>query len=357
MNPIKRNPILLSLLLLTFSSIYFTSCKKESDEEQASGTEQTATISGKVHTPSGKVVGNALVKVSSKSTHTNSKGEFSLLIPAGNQTVIIQTGSGKLFKRVISVNLTANQNYKIPDNQTVLSQTGNMAFIIGTYDQIETIIIDTLGYTATPITVNDLHSAATLANYQALFFNCTDLDMEPNLDSVAYSNLGGFLADGGSIYASDFAVEYLTGNGFWKIMSGAQNNYKHLIPNGKVQTTCLTPKIGGFIPDSSLCTSKSGISGMVPHVDIVDPGLITALGKDSMDIYYDLGSWEVVSVDDAPFTRIMEKTGSYPFGAVALKTSFPEPSGNIYFTTFHNHPQSFVSSDVMVVLQYFILNL
>jgi hypothetical protein len=354
MKTLKRFYVLSCAILLTAGmSVYMSSCKKESHDQQTP-IESSATISGKVSTPNGTPVSYANVSVGNKSTHTNKAGEFTLLIPAGAQTVVIQTGNGKLFRKVIQVNLVANQSFRIPDNSCRLTQTGNLAYIPGSYDAIETILIDSLGYTATQIGFADLHDSAVLNTYSALFLNCTGLNMT-DLDSLSYTNLQNFMLNGSSIYASDWAVEYFTGNGNWRPFA---NNHKQTgfhNPGNNTLASCMTPKIGGFVDDSSLCTSKTGITGMVYSVKILDAGMIVALGKDSIDINYNLGGWEVISVDDAPFVRTMEMVTGYPNGAVAVRTV--SEGGNLYYTTFHNHPQSAVSHDIIVVLQYIILNL
>lgn len=124
-------------------------------------------------------------------------------------------------------------------------------------------------------------------------------------------------------------------------------------------TTCSTPQNGGFLPDSSLCASKSGSTGLVPNADIYDANIITLLGKDSIDIIYDLGGWEVISVVDAPFTTIIEDNSGLSNGPLAVSCDLNGPvvGGKIFYTTFHNHPQGTISPDIKNVLQYFILNL
>jgi hypothetical protein len=143
------------------------------------------------------------------------------------------------------------------------------------------------------------------------------------------------------------------------------NNDPHSSKNGSHQgnystmTTCITPQLGGFLPDSSLCTSKSGSTGTVHNAFIYDPNLINLLGKDTMDIIYDLGGWEVISVVDPPFSTIIEGFTFPGIGPLAVSCDLNGTSvgGKIFYTTFHNHPQGNISGDVKRVLQYFILNL
>jgi hypothetical protein len=357
----KKITALRSLLLLAVcSTLTLTSCRKshEDDTQPAAlnnggGTsDPTASISGKVTTPSGRIVGFASVSVGSHSTHTNYLGEFSLTIPTGSQVLTIQTGKGNIFKRTVPVNLSENQSFRLADTSCVLTQVGQMMAVHGDYDVIEAIIIS-LGYT-----VNIVGSAqlplSYLDTYDAVFLNCTANNM---MMTPYYQNLDTFVRHGGSIYASDWAVEYLTGNGAVVTGgSGSERREGHHVVNP--QASCLYPLPGGFLADTSLCTTKSGSSGYANHVNIYDAGLVSALGKDSIDIVYDLGSWEMIDHIDAPFVITMQKPGYPGIAAAKADMSLYYPgAGSITYTTFHNNPQTSVSPDVMTVLQYFILNL
>jgi len=335
---------------LVFTFISFNACKKESSESETPVPEETyGTVSGRVMSANLSVpIAGANVVCKDQSTTTNTNGEFSLSIPTGNQTLTIYTGNGELFQSEIPVNVSQDEEITLPESTCYLMQVGTMAYVPGIYDKIEQIIIDSLGYTATMLQPYDLMNSANLVGIDAIFLNC---DNEPPLNSSIYNNLSSFFASGGSIYASDFAVEYLTGDG--NPGPGGQHiSHDHY----SFQTSCMNGMLGGFLDDTVLCTSKSGTMGMIQDVKILDSGIITALGKDSLDIYYDLGGWEIIHSLDLPFHTIMEKTNGYPNGPVAVKTN-PGEAGTIFFTTFHNEPQGVVSEDVKKILQYFILNL
>jgi hypothetical protein len=360
---------LLALVITVISTAYLlislSSCKKEKEDEvnptnitngngNGNGSGQSAIISGKVTTPSGRVVGYASVSVGSTATHTNHLGEFSLTIPEGNQLVTIQTGKGKIFKTQVAVNLLANQSLHLADTSCMLKQVGAMAFIPGDYDRIETIIMDSLGYSAVSIFTGMLGSPTYIAQFDAIFLNCTAGSF---MQSPMYQNLDTFVQNGGSIYASDWAVEYLTGNGTPGPGGNfGRNNHDHSIVSP--QASCMSSLLGGFINDTSLCTIKSGNIGMLNDITIYDTGMIAALGNDSINVYYDLGAWETVMLLDAPFVTTMERPG-YP-GVIAAKadmSGYYTGGGTIIYTTFHNHPTSFVSPDVITLLQYFIMSL
>jgi len=360
----KTSLLALALFCMACISLTISSCRKASSDEQQPQTgtngngngngnsDPMATISGKVTTPNGTVVGYASVIAGTRSTHTNHLGEFSLVVPASTQSVTIQTGKGNIFKRQMPVSLTANQSFRFADSSCVLTQVGQMLVIHGDYDAIEQIIFQ-LGYTPA-VLPNGPVPLSYLQQFDAVFLNCTNYSY---MSSPYYQALDTFVRGGGSIYASDWAVEYLTGNGTPSPGGSGDGKRNGHHPENSL-STCVSPLVGGFIEDSSLCTMKAGSVGLISSVHIYDAGMIGALGKDSIDIYYDLGSWEMINHLDAPFVTTMEKTG-YP-GIVAAKADMSlqySGAGSIYYTTFHNHPQQQMSPDVMTLLQYFIMNL
>jgi hypothetical protein len=360
---LMKKPTLRVLTLFIAASIAlsFSACKKSSSDDTSptsgnngtgGGSQTYATLTGKVSTPGGRNVGYASVSVGSRSTRTNSLGEFSLTIPTGNQTVTIQTGNGRLFKKMSLVNLTENQSFRMADTSCVLSQVGNLLTIHGDYDAIEQVIF-MLGYNTTIAGTAQMPLSA-MEQFDAIFLNCTANNY---MSSPFYQNLDTFVRHGGSIYASDWAVEYLTGNGVYIANgSGDERRIGHHVDNA--QSTCTSPMLGGFIADSSLCTTKSGPQAFVNAVHLDDIGMVAALGKDSVDIVYDLGSWEMINLLDAPFVTTMHKTG-FP-GTVAAKADMSAiypGAGSICYTTFHNNPQTSVSPDILTLLQYYILNL
>ena len=97
---------------------------------------------------------------------------------------------------------------------------------------------------------------------------------------------------------------------------------------------------------------------MIYNTDIISPAIINLLGKDSLDIYYDLGGWEVISQVDLPFNVIISDNNmGYGPLAASMDVDDENPGGVIFFTTFHNHPMGYYSHDIQDILEYFILNL
>jgi hypothetical protein len=361
MKKLSAHSLLAILFALLFSTI---SCKKsESDNTGSETPVPNAKITGVVHSPSGKLIGAAEIIAGNYRTKSNRLGAFELNVPEGTYDLIIQTGDGNVFKSIVNCSVGANQTLVLSYVQSSLLQVGTMAYLPGSWDKIERIIIDSLGYVATSISLNDFSNFTLLTSYDAIFLNCGALNGLAHMDSTKYANLNSYLSGGGSIYASDYAVRILTGDGYFRPSilqnSIAWKNNDHSASGTQLLATCVSGQLGGFIEDSSLCTQKIGTSGMVYNATITDANIISLLGKDSMDIEYDLGSWERINHLDAPFTSLIEDNSFSGYGPLVAFTDVNNktPGGKIFYTTFHNEPQGVVSSDVQLILEYFILNL
>lgn len=354
MRKITRLHLSLLALFLATAVVIF-SCSKDEEDEILNVPQ--GKISGKVYSKSGKPMAGIRVFISEyPQFHTMSikDGSFTLSAPEGKHTLVLQGGKGNIFQTILSVNVKSNQSITLTQSQTVLTQIGNLAYIKGAYDRIETIIIDSLGYMATELFITDLDSLSKLQPFQAIFLNCGKSGM---LDSLKYANLENFVTGCGSIYASDWAVEYLTGDGNFKGQIHREHGSGAAIP--KTPGNCV-PKIGGFIPDSSLCTSKSGSSGIIDSIDIVYPALQVLLGKTKMSIHYDLGIWEVINLLNPNYITLLQDNTATNYGPLAVWIQYNTTctkGGNIVYTTFHNEPYGGTSPDVMQILQFFIVNM
>jgi len=373
--------------------ILFFSCKKDKIED-ISIPEITGTITGKVVSPNNRTpIRYALVFISTAkklySTHTDINGNFSLTAAAGTaQELHVQTGNGDKFRSIIQVDVIANQTTPLSD-MIRLNQVGNFAYLAGSFDKIENILIDSLGYNAQSINSTSIQNIAGISNFDVLFINCGAYNAyeNSNIDS-AFSN---FVSGGGSLYLSDYSMDFLTG----------QN----------ALTACQVPRYYGFIPDSTVCSRRTGAVSVVPNAQIISPELQYYLGKDSMSISYNLGSWERIQSIDNNFWQTMVtdpidnsplliRTNQYNNGnnnaplvgsrdtshvtichqlgngtsititvnanAVADHLAHgdsigacnnPYQSGWIYFTTFHNEHNGQISEDVKHILEFMILNL
>ena len=389
----KLNFFLIFIILLSFGA-----CRSESENptEITENIMKTGKVSGKVISQNGsKPIGGASVftfdeKYKIYHTFSDSDGNFTLEAPAGARTVYIQTGNGSNFRTEISATIKDNETVNLTTNETKLNQVAKIAYVKGSYDKIEDIITN-LGYTATEITNADLANINTLAQYDIIFLNCGSRNYAVNqsLYPVIDTNLAIFVANGGSIYASDWDVAYLVG--------GTNNT-----DNCGVS--------GGFVPDAKLCSKNIGSSGLVA-ASVNNAGLTAALGFNSLNINYDLASWQKIITYDSAYWEVLVKdattndalmlrtnqftatgipttpignapntnfttvcitlpgniqisisvpTVAVPYlvalGATVGPCSGASGSGYIYYTTFHNHATGNIGN-AGVILQYVIVNL
>lgn len=389
----KFNFLLIFIILLSLGA-----CRSESETptEITETAMKTGKLSGKVMSQNGsKPIGGASIftfdeKYKIYHTLSDSDGNFVLEAPVGAKTVYIQTGNGSNFRTEISATIKNNETVNLDATQTKLNQVAKIAYVKGSFDKIEDIILS-LGYTATEITNADLANITTLAQYDIIFLNCGSRNYTVNqaLYPVIDTNLAIFVANGGSIYASDWDVAYLVG--------GTNNT-----------DNCGVSE--GFVPDSKLCSKNIGSSGLVA-ASVNNAGLTAALGFNTLNINYDLGAWQKIITYDPAYWEVLVKdattndalmlrtnqftatgipttpignapnttfttvcitlpgniqiTLSVPsvtvpylvaLGATVGPCSGATGSGYIYYTTFHNHATGNIGN-AGVILQYVILNL
>ncbi len=384
----KIKSLLVTLVALVFLSI---SCSKD---DSGSATQPTGTIAGKLMVKNGtKPVGGALVFVSDDNsklyyTYTDSNGDYTFKAPVGQRTLHMQTGNGTNFRTTLSVSIVKDQTLSIDPSLSRLDQVANMAYVAGAYDQIQDIVTN-LGYTIHEITNTDLADYATVSQYDIIFLNCGAKQDLPAINATIDTNLANFVTNGGSIYASDFAVAYLTGGSYNSPDCGQS---------------------GGFISDDKMCTKSIGASTTIAGTQVNNANLVTALGFSTLDIQYDLGGWEQINAYDASFWEVlvtdpatnqalMVKTNNFSGGTVSGTVGVDDPnwvtichtdaetgqsmtitieaadwpayealgdsmgactnsnnSGTIYYTTFHNHASGNIGNAGLII-DYVILNL
>lgn len=378
--------------LLTFLLLFITSCNDE--EFQAIDSENSGTLTGKVLSKNGlKPVGGAIVftfddKNEMYYTYSDANGDFSLKTPSGERIINIQTGGGTNFRTEVNVTIQKDETIALSETQTRLNQVARMAYIAGNYDNIESIVT-TMGYNIELLNLSDLTNYSLLSQYDIIFLNCGSYLKN---DNTAQSNLSKFVTNGGSLYASDWAIAFLMGG----ITSTSQCN-----------------ATGGFIPDTTLCTTNTGSALTIPDAQITNTNLTNAIGFSALSIEYDLGGWQKIISCDANFWDVlvlnpttqeplMIKTNNFsnptqldtPVGNDASDqwvTICHIPPGNnsnpititinqnalqahlnhgdslgsctntnnngtIYFTSFHNHANANIGNSLLI-LEYVILNL
>ncbi len=385
-----KNKLFIKLLALML--LFLTSCNDE--EFQATDSENSGTITGKVLSKNGvKPIGGAIIfafddKNEMYYTYSDAAGDFSLKIPSGDRKINIQTGGGTNFRTEINVTILKNKTIALSETQTRLDQVAKMAYISGNYDNIETIVTS-MGYDIELLSLSDLTNYSKVSQYDIIFLNCGSYQKN---NATAQSNLSKFVTNGGSLYASDWAVAFLMGG---------------------ISSTNQCNAAGGFIPDTTLCTTNNGTATTFPDAQITNTDLTTAIGFSSLSIEYDLGAWQKINSCDTSFWDVlvknpatqeplMIKTNNYsnptqldtPVGNDAADewvTICHTPSGNnstpititinqnalqahlnhgdtlgsctnttnngtIYFTSFHNHANANIGNSLLI-LEYVILNL
>lgn len=386
------------LLSLVAAAVMLATCNRADDPvnsaPEAPSIQKTGKVTGKVMANNGvKPIGGALVFTFDGNhklyyAYSDAQGNFALDAPEGQRTIHIQTGGGSNFRTEVTANISETQPLVLSASQTKLTQIANIAYVKGAYDKIEDIITG-LGYTATQLSFSQLQDMNNVAPYDIIFLNCGSRNSQAASGyALAETNLANFVTNGGSLYASDWDVSYLVGG-------------------GANSTACNLP--GGFIADPLLCSQNNGMSGTYSNCNVSNTALASAIGFNSLDIDYDLGSWQKINSYDASFWDVLvEKQGEAlmirtnkfvqqgaptiavgnaannqyvtichkPAGANPVTLTIPQNalsahlahgdslgscngtsnSGNIYFTTFHNHASGNIGNTAPI-LQYVILNL
>ena len=285
------------------------------------------TVTGLVTAANGVTpIGDALVEIETApvpsasrasavpSTRTAANGTYTLAnVPSGPQVIVVTRGA---FQAKVNVNVQANQSVAAPKAQLV--STGRLAFVKGLFDSIESIVQGVLGNPIEEIQASQLGSSAVTSAYRMIFLNC-GLDTDPLFNNPnVVTNLKAFLQNGGTIYASDWAADYVN-----KLFPGVTFEL-----TGDAQSTTAT---------------------------IVDASLQAFLGKSTVSIVYDLGSWANLLTTPANATVLLR--ANYTAGGNQLTNrpiafSLPQGAGRLVFTTFHNEVGA--TADQIAVLRHFI---
>lgn len=379
-------------LFVTFSVFFFIAASCSKDENLAQKSD-VGIVKGKLLVKNGsKPVGGALVFVLDDEnklhfTYTLANGDYNLKVPIGNRILQFQTGNGSNFRTTIPIKVARNQTITVDNSLSRLNQVANMAYVDGDFDEIQDIVVG-LGYSITQITNSDLANYLTISQYDILFLNCGAKQTSSN-DAIIDANLAQFVTNGGSLYASDYAVAYLTG--------GSVNSQN-------------CGEAGGFIPDSKLCTKNNGTATTINGAQVSNSSLAAALGFTSLNIQYNIGLWDKIFSYDAAYWEVMIsdpssnqplmiKTTNFTSGIVSTPVggnvndglvtichtdesanlititiddsdlpahqqhgdslgscNSTNNSGTIYYTTFHNHTNGNIGN-AGLILEYVILNL
>lgn len=271
-------------------------------------------------------------------TFSDELGNFVLKgVPAGQTKVFVEKGS---FKTEYVVTVPPGGSVHAPDvvqDACFEQDQVEIAVVTGEWDSIEQILSQ-LGVTYdlydgknnTNEAIQLLTDLPKMSKYDIIFFDC-GADHHSILTfntSLIVQNLGAFVANGGSIYASDWAFVYAE----WP-WPGAIDFFGGDMNNG-------APKVGQ--------------KGTVPAT-VIDGGLAAVLGKTSVAINYNLSAWVVIA--SAPFSTTVHITGNVPLAGnkSPLMVSHNPGGGKVLYTTFHNESQP--TQDMIDVLNHMVFEL
>ena len=162
------------------------------------------------------------------------------------------------------------------------------------------------GYKYQTVAMSDLYDAKTYDKFDVLFLTCSS---EGNDPAVA-DNLRRFVAQGGTLYASD-----------WRFLVVAQ-----------------------AFPD--FINSKVVNEGNVQKLtaDVVDPGLADVLGTAKIPLEFNLDQWKTAAFG-GDRVKVLMKASRYltqqnEWAAAPLLVKFAFDKGTVIFTSFHNEAQN-----------------
>ena len=309
-------------------------------------------IEGRVCGPQGDVwLASANVYVvrpddSKNETFTDLDGYFTLQnVNAGEQTLYIEKGS---FSTSVEVDVQDGQTTELPEPACIEADSVHVAVITGDWDNIEAILADvgitdvTLydGLNGTSPSDRDLLGNATLmAEYDIIFINCGQYESFFFTDPNYLNNIRGYVDAGGSLYASDWAYDFVEVSFPESIDFDGDDNVRN--------------------------AAATGESGPLTAT-VEDPALATALGESSVSLNYDLPQW-VIPANAAGNSRVLVRGNASAFNYMTFQTysvnnaplavqfHFGSNGGSVIYTSFHNESQS--TADMDLILNYMVFEL
>ena len=325
-------------------------------EEQPCGN---GAINGQACTPDQQTLPGANVSVSGVdcegnpfeiTTQADFNGNFSLdEVPAGDHELVVSQGS---FSGVQIVRV-------FPGDTTDLSADGKkacldgsgvpIAVLGGSYDDVGSLLRslqidfdskgnDLLGISQAQSFLGDLDE---MLRYQILFIECGGLwaalpgafgglfgggvDM-----NVVKANIRQFVESGRSLYVSDQAYRFVND---------------------------IFPEAANFASNT-----LNGVGDQMITADVVSNEMLTLLGTNQADLYFNLAGWAVVESITAPSIahfRGDANTGDGIMSDIPLLVSYTHPTngGKVIYTSFHNSEQGNLGGDMEEVLRFLIFQL
>ena len=299
-------------------------------------------VTGIICTPDGEgVVIGATVWVDVGSdrieTLTDTEGRFVLSgLPVGVHEIIAEKGS---FETSFEVLIQADIELELAEEEC-LSGEIDIAVISGEFDSIEDVLLDMgLVYDLYPgmwdHTATDLlRDPAALGEYDVVMINC-DMMLEWAAHWYEVStNLEAFVADGGSLYVSDWAFYVL------------ESTFPDMIDF-----------VGNDMDGFEVATGPA----VTVEAHVVDSVFAAALGASHTEVEFDQAGWVVPESLGTGVAMVQaEVTVETWFDGEVTLTSplvvrLDHGLGAAFYTSFHNEAQ--VSDDVSVLLKQIVESL
>jgi hypothetical protein len=288
----------------------------------------------------GPVVGAevwVLTDMAMHSDQTDADGVFLLEgLPAGEHTVYAAKGS---FSTSFDVVIEEDELLELAVEECLEADI-DIAVFKGQFDSIEDVLegmaidFDLYPELSSTESMSLLVDSTALGEYEILFFNCDMALGWTGHQNEITENLAEYVANGGSLYVSDWSFFVLE--------------------------TTFPDAIDFLGNDYDIWDPLAGPSGEITAV-VMDENLQAALGSSEATVMFDMGEWAVpqtlgdgVALVEAQVTAV-DMWGIETSLVSPLVVRLDHGEGTVYYTTFHNEPQ--LSGDMLVILEQIVENL
>ncbi len=287
---------------------------------------------------------------------TDADGRYALInVPVGRHTLHVEKGS---FSSSSQVDVFADSDTEIPEGECSIAPVGlRIALVTGDYDDVGQVL-NTIGIDNEHIEVFESSTANNniqwvddlLLNYERLqtfdivFLNCGAGDRRFTgrpaifgfpaipVSTQAIANLRQFVAEGGSVYASDWAYTFVEAT--W-------------------------PDFVDFAGNESVDAAKVGFAPFDVTSSITDAAMSSSLGQTSMELHYPLAQWAVMESVSAETTVYVRANAKLDTGVtlqnVPHTIAFRPGAGRVLFTSFHQ--EAGINPDMQRILQLLMFEL